>query len=198
LGDEQFWLVTQMHPQHLRGGDPSGRCVLMSRDRQKVTVLFQDYMHHDMAAEENIALGDLTALEQPARTQGAATRARIHDRSSLPRVHVPAVTLVLLRRARRPPRDHGHPRSGAPGTGGRHCGHHMRRRKPGSKRHKILGGARVRTSGVGVRAPVGSANPNHPPQNPRPALSDRFRANGPVAAGVIRGAGERGWRVWKI
>ncbi|MFC4117543.1 ABC transporter ATP-binding protein [Nonomuraea zeae] len=54
--------------------------------RRRVTVLFQDYMHYDMTAEENIALGDLDARRQPARIEAAAVRARIHDKIvSLPR-----------------------------------------------------------------------------------------------------------------
>ncbi|WP_433243197.1 ABC transporter ATP-binding protein [Streptosporangium sp. CA-135522] len=46
--------------------------------RRRIGAVFQDYMDYDMTAAENIALGDLTAIEDRARLQEAAERAGIH------------------------------------------------------------------------------------------------------------------------
>ncbi|MEU7152209.1 ABC transporter ATP-binding protein [Streptomyces sp. NPDC045456] len=54
--------------------------------RQRIGAVFQDYMHYDMTAAENIALGDLTALHDTPRLRAAAVRAGIHAAiSKLPR-----------------------------------------------------------------------------------------------------------------
>jgi ATP-binding cassette subfamily B protein len=50
-----------------------------ARLRDRVGAVFQDFMSYDLTAAENIALGDLTALEDPARITAAAARADIHD-----------------------------------------------------------------------------------------------------------------------
>ncbi|MFF9571716.1 ABC transporter ATP-binding protein [Streptomyces sp. NPDC014685] len=47
--------------------------------RERIGAVFQDYMHYDMTAAENVALGDLAALGDRDRLQGAARRAGIHD-----------------------------------------------------------------------------------------------------------------------
>jgi ATP-binding cassette, subfamily B, bacterial len=47
--------------------------------RERISAVFQDHMSYDMTATENIALGDLTALEDPCRIEGAAERAGIAD-----------------------------------------------------------------------------------------------------------------------
>ncbi|MFI0714974.1 ABC transporter ATP-binding protein [Streptomyces inhibens] len=53
--------------------------------RQRLGVVFQDYMHYDMTAGENIALGDLDALHHDERLRAAAERAGIHEKlASLP------------------------------------------------------------------------------------------------------------------
>ncbi len=48
--------------------------------RRRIGAVFQDYMHYDMTAAENIALGDLTALGDRPRVEAAARRAGIHPR----------------------------------------------------------------------------------------------------------------------
>jgi ATP-binding cassette, subfamily B, bacterial len=54
--------------------------------RHRIGAVFQDYMHYDLTATENIALGDLDALTDPRRVEAAAVRAGIHDMISvLPR-----------------------------------------------------------------------------------------------------------------
>ncbi|MEU7230505.1 ABC transporter ATP-binding protein [Streptomyces chrestomyceticus] len=54
--------------------------------RRRIGAVFQDYMHYDMTAAENIALGDLTALDDTPRLRAAAVRAGIHAAiSELPR-----------------------------------------------------------------------------------------------------------------
>ncbi len=47
--------------------------------RARIGVVCQDYMNYDLTAGENIGLGDLTALDDPARLRGAARRAGVHD-----------------------------------------------------------------------------------------------------------------------
>jgi ATP-binding cassette subfamily B protein len=47
--------------------------------RRRIGAVFQDYMHYDMTAAENIALGDLDALDDAPRLRTAALRAGIHD-----------------------------------------------------------------------------------------------------------------------
>ncbi|MGW1073318.1 ABC transporter ATP-binding protein [Streptomyces sp. NPDC002537] len=56
------------------------RTVDVAELRHRIGAVFQDYMHYDMTAAENIALGDLTALDDRPRLQGAAERAGIHAR----------------------------------------------------------------------------------------------------------------------
>ncbi|WP_078865805.1 ABC transporter ATP-binding protein [Streptomyces sp. NRRL S-1448] len=48
--------------------------------RRRLSVVFQDYMHYDMTAAENIALGDLDALHDDQRLRTAAERAGIHQK----------------------------------------------------------------------------------------------------------------------
>lgn len=47
--------------------------------RRRIGAVFQDFMHYDLTGAENIALGDLTALEDGGRLRAAARRAGIHD-----------------------------------------------------------------------------------------------------------------------
>ncbi|MFJ8078417.1 ABC transporter ATP-binding protein [Streptomyces sp. NPDC096176] len=54
--------------------------------RRRIGAVFQDYMHYDLTAAENIGLGDLEALEDHGRIRAAAQRAGIHDKlTGLPR-----------------------------------------------------------------------------------------------------------------
>jgi ATP-binding cassette subfamily B protein len=53
--------------------------------RRKIAAVFQDYMHYDLLAAENIALGDLDALNDRPRLRAAAEEAGIHRKlASLP------------------------------------------------------------------------------------------------------------------
>ncbi|MFB6714177.1 ABC transporter ATP-binding protein [Streptomyces sp. NPDC056358] len=54
--------------------------------RHRIGAVFQDYMEYDMTAAENIALGDLSSLDDRERIHTAARRADLHDRlTELPR-----------------------------------------------------------------------------------------------------------------
>ncbi|MEV5742739.1 ABC transporter ATP-binding protein [Microbispora rosea] len=47
--------------------------------RARIGAVFQDYMHYDMTAAENIGLGDLSAMDDRGRIEAAARRAGVHD-----------------------------------------------------------------------------------------------------------------------
>jgi ATP-binding cassette subfamily B protein len=49
-----------------------------ARLRERIGAVFQDFMSYDLTAAENIALGDLAALDDPDRITAAATQADIH------------------------------------------------------------------------------------------------------------------------
>jgi ATP-binding cassette, subfamily B, bacterial len=54
--------------------------------RERISAVFQDHMCYDLSAAENIAVGDLNALEAHQRITGAARLAGIHERvAALPR-----------------------------------------------------------------------------------------------------------------
>lgn len=46
--------------------------------RHRMSAVFQDFMHYDLTARENIALGDLDTLEDDTRVTEAARRAGVH------------------------------------------------------------------------------------------------------------------------
>ncbi|MFF4380023.1 ABC transporter ATP-binding protein [Kitasatospora sp. NPDC001547] len=46
--------------------------------RARIGAVFQDFMHYDLTAAENIALGDLAALDDRPRIEAAAERAGVH------------------------------------------------------------------------------------------------------------------------
>ena len=50
--------------------------------RARIGTVFQDYMTYDLTATENIGLGDLARLDDPARISQAAGHAGIHDKLS--------------------------------------------------------------------------------------------------------------------
>jgi ATP-binding cassette subfamily B protein len=58
------------------------RDVEVEQLRERIGAVFQDYMEYELTAAENIAVGDLTALERPDRITAAAARAGIHERLS--------------------------------------------------------------------------------------------------------------------
>jgi ATP-binding cassette subfamily B protein len=65
--------------------------------RERISAVFQEHMNYDMTAGENIGLGDLTALEDPRRIEGAAARAGIHDAlTGLPRGYATALTRIFV------------------------------------------------------------------------------------------------------
>jgi ATP-binding cassette subfamily B protein len=47
--------------------------------RRRMGVLFQNYMCYDMTARENVALGDLTAMDDLPRVENAVQRAELHE-----------------------------------------------------------------------------------------------------------------------
>ncbi|HYN92771.1 MAG TPA: ABC transporter ATP-binding protein [Pilimelia sp.] len=47
--------------------------------RARVAAVFQDYVEYDLTAAENIAVGHLPALDDPAAIRAAATTAGVHD-----------------------------------------------------------------------------------------------------------------------
>ncbi|HEX8626784.1 MAG TPA: ABC transporter ATP-binding protein [Catenuloplanes sp.] len=47
--------------------------------RRGISAVFQDFMAYDLTAAENLAVGDLAALDDPARLRVAATRAGVHE-----------------------------------------------------------------------------------------------------------------------
>jgi ATP-binding cassette subfamily B protein len=47
--------------------------------RGRISAVFQDYMHYDLTARENIALGDLVCLEDQPAIERAARRSGVHD-----------------------------------------------------------------------------------------------------------------------
>ncbi|GAA2312244.1 ABC transporter ATP-binding protein [Nonomuraea roseoviolacea subsp. roseoviolacea] len=55
------------------------RDVPVAELRQRVGAVFQDFMTYDLSALDNIAIGDLSALDDPGRIEAAARRAGVHD-----------------------------------------------------------------------------------------------------------------------
>src|SRR5690606_7813944 len=47
--------------------------------RRRIAAVFQDFMHYDLTAAENIGVGDLTALDDRRRLTVAARKAGIHE-----------------------------------------------------------------------------------------------------------------------
>ncbi|GGN74792.1 multidrug ABC transporter permease [Actinoplanes lobatus] len=73
------------------------REVSQARLRDRISVVFQDHMNYDLTAAENIALGDIGALEDPSRIRAAAGRAGIHDTlTTLPRGYDTLLTRMFF------------------------------------------------------------------------------------------------------
>ncbi|MFI6739221.1 ABC transporter ATP-binding protein [Nonomuraea sp. NPDC050451] len=82
--------------------------------RERISAVFQDHMNFDMSAAENIGLGDLSALGEPARIRDAAVRAGVHDTlSGLPRGYDTLLTRMFFSEA-----DKGDPETGVVLSGG--------------------------------------------------------------------------------
>ncbi|MEU4549063.1 ABC transporter ATP-binding protein [Nonomuraea dietziae] len=82
--------------------------------RGRISAVFQDHMNFDMSAAENIGLGDLPSLDDPARIRDAAVRAGVHDKiSQLPRGYDTLLTRMFFSEA-----DKGDPETGVVLSGG--------------------------------------------------------------------------------
>jgi ATP-binding cassette subfamily B protein len=55
------------------------RTVDLAELRGRIGAVFQDYMTYDLSATENVAVGDLSALDDQSRVHAAARRAGIHE-----------------------------------------------------------------------------------------------------------------------
>ncbi|GII62210.1 multidrug ABC transporter permease [Sphaerisporangium krabiense] len=90
------------------------RTVDISHLRRRIGAVFQDYMRYDMTAMENIALGDLDALEDRERIEGAARRAGIHGAlTRLPRGYDTLLSRMFFTKS-----DTDHPETGVLLSGG--------------------------------------------------------------------------------
>jgi ATP-binding cassette subfamily B protein len=68
--------------------------------RERISAVFQDHMNYDMTARENIAVGDIDALDRPEAIRQAAARAGVHDRlESLPRGYDTLLTRMFFSEA---------------------------------------------------------------------------------------------------
>jgi ATP-binding cassette subfamily B protein len=64
--------------------------------RRRIGALFQDYMHYDLSASENIGLGDFERLTDQPGIEAAARQAGIHDTiSRLPRAYATYLTRIF-------------------------------------------------------------------------------------------------------
>ncbi|MCA2222746.1 ABC transporter ATP-binding protein [Nonomuraea aurantiaca] len=82
--------------------------------RERISAVFQDHMNYDMSAAENIGLGDLPALDDPARIKEAGVRAGVHETlSGLPRGYDTLLTRIFFSEA-----DKGDPETGVVLSGG--------------------------------------------------------------------------------
>ncbi|WP_307796803.1 ABC transporter ATP-binding protein [Actinomadura barringtoniae] len=68
--------------------------------RARISAVFQEHMHYDMTAGENVGLGDLAALDDPRRLEKAAEQSGIHDRlAALPRGYDTLLTRTFFTEA---------------------------------------------------------------------------------------------------
>jgi len=65
--------------------------------RARMGVLFQDFMHYDLTARENVALGDLGNAEKPGAVEAAARLAGVHEMlGQLPNGYDTALTRIFV------------------------------------------------------------------------------------------------------
>uniref|UniRef100_UPI0010417B93 ABC transporter ATP-binding protein n=1 Tax=Actinomadura roseirufa TaxID=2094049 RepID=UPI0010417B93 len=84
------------------------------RLRERISAVFQEHMHYDMTAAENIALGDLSAMGDGERVRRAAGRAGMHDKlAGLPRGYETLLTRMFFSEA-----DKNDPETGVVLSGG--------------------------------------------------------------------------------
>jgi ATP-binding cassette, subfamily B, bacterial len=82
--------------------------------RRRIGAVFQDYMEYDLPAEENIAVGDLSALGDRGRIVAAARRAGAHDTlAALPSGYDTMLSRIFFGAA-----DEADPQAGAMLSGG--------------------------------------------------------------------------------
>lgn len=73
------------------------RDVAVDELRERIGAVFQDYMEYELTAAENVAVGDLSALDDPDRLVAAARRAGIHDQlAALPAGYGTMLSRVFL------------------------------------------------------------------------------------------------------
>jgi ATP-binding cassette, subfamily B, bacterial len=82
--------------------------------RDRISAVFQDYMTYELSARENIALGDLSLVQQPEALAAAARRAGIHGAlAALPKAYDTLLTRTYVDLA-----DKEDPRTGVLLSGG--------------------------------------------------------------------------------
>ncbi|MFD3628447.1 ABC transporter ATP-binding protein [Streptomyces sp. NPDC058698] len=65
--------------------------------RLRTSAVYQDFMHYDLTARENVALGDLTALDDQPRVTAAARRAGVHEKiADLPQGYDTLITRTFF------------------------------------------------------------------------------------------------------
>ena len=73
------------------------RDVAVEELRERIGAVFQDYMEYELTAAENVAIGDLSALDDPDRLVAAAGRAGIHEQlAALPAGYDTMLSRVFL------------------------------------------------------------------------------------------------------
>lgn len=86
--------------------------------RERIRAVFQDAPSYDLTARENIAIGDLSALTEPARVEAAARRAGIHEViATLPAGYDQLLTRIFFSEA-----DRSDPATGVVLSGGQRQG----------------------------------------------------------------------------
>ncbi|GAA2274981.1 ABC transporter ATP-binding protein [Nonomuraea roseoviolacea subsp. roseoviolacea] len=76
--------------------------------RRRIRAVFQDAVAYELTAAENIAIGDVSALEEPARIEAAARRAGVHDvLAGLPKGYETMLTRMFFSEADRADPDTG-------------------------------------------------------------------------------------------
>jgi ATP-binding cassette subfamily B protein len=76
--------------------------------RERIGAVFQDFAEYDLSAAENVAVGELAALDDRARIEAAAQRAGVHETlHRLPRGYDTLLTKLFVRGTRSDDPQHG-------------------------------------------------------------------------------------------